>query len=65
MRPDDINLYEMRGDALAGLGQSEQAAAQYARGIELYYAQSPRPYEPPDMLIDKLNALAGAPQGER
>lgn len=64
-QPDYINLYEMLGDALVGLGRPDEAAAQYGRGIELYYAQQPEPYEPPDLLIDKLNALTKPPTPRR
>lgn len=57
-RPDDVSMLEIMGDALVGLGRPAEAAAAYQRGIEIYYARRPRPYEPPDLLIDKLNSIS-------
>lgn len=49
-----IDALTLKGNALAGLGRLEDAAASFETAIDQYYEQFPDAYEPPDNLIDML-----------
>lgn len=55
--PGDINAMQIKADALAELGRVEEAIEVFLEAIAVYESQVPRPYEPPDYLIERYLEL--------